>query len=94
MPTVIREWVMIKSLFIIIVVGVSSFFYTDIKSNSAFYSGVLPFVDFIVLVALAIWFVVMFQRQGISQTTNYSSVDSFVAGDYNGCDGGDGGDGC
>jgi len=83
---------MIKSLLIIIAVGATSFFYTDIKSTSTLYSAILPFVDFIVLVVLALWFIALFHKQGINQTTSSNNVDS---NSFSGFDGGDGGDdGC
>ena len=82
---------MFKSIFIIIAVGAASFFYTDIESTSTLYSAILPFVDFIALVAMATWFVVLLHRQGINQAICSNSIDS---NGFNGFDGGEGGDGC
>ena len=81
---------MIKSLFIIIALGVPSFIYTDIQSSSAFYSIMLPLIVFSTLVSLAFWFVTLFHKLGVNQTTSSSSGDSSGFGGFDG-GGGDGG---
>ena len=73
---------MIKSFILITATGVSSFTYTDIESSGAFHSIVLPIVDVMSLIAIAIWFVMMFHKKGVSQT-----IDS-GGGDGGGFDGG------
>lgn len=78
---------MIKSLVIIVVIGVTSFIYTDMQSPSVFYSGVFPFIVFFSLIALGVWFVMLFHKLGIKQTSNSSS------GGFWGGDGGGGSDG-
>lgn len=79
---------MIKSLLIIISLGVPSFIYTDIQSSSVFDSIMLPLIVFIALVSLAFWFVVLFHKLGINQTVDSSS------GGSSGFDGGGGDGGC
>lgn len=81
---------MIKSLLIIIALGVPSFMYTDIQSSSAFYSIILPLTVFVTLVSLAFWFVALFHKLGIDQTAGSSSGDSSGFGGFDG-GGGDGG---
>lgn len=51
-------------------------------------SAILPFVDFIALIVLAFWFVALFHKQGINQTTSSNKVDS---NSFSGFDGGEGG---
>lgn len=84
---------MFKSIFIIIAVGAISFYYTDLNSTSKFYSSILPLVDFIAMVALAIWFVVLFYLQGVNQTTGSGNLDTNAFVGFGGYDGGEGG-GC
>ncbi len=74
-----------KSILLIIIIGTTSFIYTDIESENILFSVLLPLIDFISLVAVAIWFVIFFHRQGISQT-----FDSNGGGDSGGFDGGGG----
>jgi len=84
---------MFKSILIIITIGAVSFLYTDIESSSTIYSAILPLVDFVDLFALAIWFVVLFNRHGISHTTRSSDFNSTALNNFNGFDGGEGGKG-
>ena len=81
---------MTKSIIIILAVGITSFFYTDIKSTSMLYSAILPFMDFLALVALALCFVVYFHKHGINKISSSSNFDSTI---FSGFDGGEGGDG-
>ncbi|MES9831725.1 MAG: hypothetical protein ABW157_02225 [Candidatus Thiodiazotropha sp. LLP2] len=83
---------MIKSLIIIFVVGSISFYYTNIESSSAFVSVVLPIVDFFAMVALGLWFITLFHKIGINQTSN--SSDGGSTGFFGGGDGGGDGGGC
>jgi len=75
---------MIKSLILICSAAVSSFIYTDIKGENLFFSLFLPLIFIISLIALAIWFVVLFHKNGIDQAG--SSGDS--GGGSGGYDGG------
>jgi len=75
---------MTKSIILIVVIGVMSFKYTDFNSSNIFFSIILPIVDFFSLVSMALWFVILFHRRGISQTV------SSGGGDTGGIDGGGG----
>ena len=75
-----------KNILLITIIGTTSFIYTDIESQNILFSVILPLLVFLSLVAIAIWFVMFFHRQGISQT-----FDS-TGGDSGGFDGG--GDDC
>ncbi|MCP3665099.1 MAG: hypothetical protein GY696_21810 [Gammaproteobacteria bacterium] len=79
---------MIKSILFIIALGAASFTYTDIHSSSIFYSIILPLFVFISLVALGLWFVVLFYRIGINQTSSTSGGDGVGIGGFDGGDGG------
>ena len=79
---------MIKSIILICIIGVTSFIYTDLESSNAFFSMFLPFVDFISLVALALWFVALFYKNGITQTTEPQNDGS--GGGFDSFDGGGG----
>lgn len=78
---------MIKAIILICTIGVTSFIYTDLESSNAFFSMVLPFFDFVALVSLALWFVMLFHKKGITQTSDSSAGDS---GGFGGFDGGGG----
>lgn len=80
-PIVPRD--MIKSVPVIVLIGATSFICTDIQSPSVFCSVVLRAIDFLALVALGLWFVLLFYRQGVKQT----------AGGFGGFDAGGGNDG-
>lgn len=79
---------MIKSIILICIIGATSFTYTDLESESAFFSMFLPFIDFLSLVAIALWFVALFHKKGITQTTESHKGDS--GGGFGGFDGGGG----
>ena len=79
---------MIKSLILISIVGATSFTYTDLESDSAFFSIFLPFVDFCSLVALALWFVTLFHKKGITQSTGPYNGESGTGVDIGDSDGG------
>jgi hypothetical protein len=83
---------MIKSLLIIVLIGGSAFVYTDIDSPSAIYSGVVPLMVLLALVALAVWFVLFIYRLSTTQT---ATSDGGAAGGFGDFDRGGGGDaGC
>ena len=82
---------MIRSLLIIVLIGGTSFVYTDIDSSSVFYSGVLPLLVLLALVAAALWFVLLFHRLGVTQTTHSRGGEPGGFGDFDGGGGGDGG---
>lgn len=75
---------MIKTILLIITIGVTSFIYTDIESSNAFFSMVLPFIDFVALVSLALWFVMLFHKKGITQTSGSDGGDSSGIGGFDG----------
>lgn len=82
---------MIKSLITIISIGIASFTYTNIESNSVFLSIALPISFFISLVALAVWFVMLFHKNDIPQITDSRGSDPGGLGDFDGGSGSDGG---
>ena len=67
---------MIKSIILICIIGTTSFIYTDLKNPNTFFSMFLPFIDFISLVALALWFVTLFHKKGITQSTGPHTGDT------------------
>ena len=74
---------MIKALGIILMVGGLSIYNSDIGSESAFVSILLPIASVISLIALALWIVVLFHKRGISQSTKpggASGMDFFDDG--------------
>ena len=87
-PIVPRD--MIKSVRVIVLIGATSFICTDIQSPSVFCSVVLRAIDFLALVALGLWFVLLFYGQVVKQTASPSGGD---AGGFGGFDGGGGNDG-
>ena len=60
---------MIIKLICILLAGFLSLKFTDLQSESVFFSWVLPVCFFISLIALAIWAVSFFYQKGISQNT-------------------------
>lgn len=78
---------MIKGFILICAIGFTSFIYTDIESSNSFFRIVLPLINFLVLVSLAIWFVLLFHKMGVSQTTDSRGDGS---GGFGGFDGGGG----
>lgn len=79
---------MIKSIVVILITGVTSFIYTDLDNENTFFSLFLPFVVFLSLVALALWFVALFHKLRIPQTAESHNYDS--AGEFGGFEGGGG----
>lgn len=82
---------MFRTLAAIVVVGAIAFSYTDLESDSVFASTILPFIVFVALLALALWFVTFFHQRGIKQTADPS--DASGGAGITGCDGGGGSDG-
>lgn len=76
---------MTKSLILIILIGVVSFVFTDLRSPSVLYSILLPVLDLLASIFLAIWFVVLFYKLDIKQTASSGSGD---VGGFGGFDGG------
>lgn len=77
---------MSKSLFLIIVFGVTSFIFTDIHSLSLFYSAVLPLFTFIALLFFVVWFVTflrLFKSYQItySDISNSKKIDGYDGGE-------------
>ena len=60
---------LLLSFLIIVITAFISFFFTDLESDSVFFSLVLPFVDFIILIVAALWLVFLFHKFGINQTS-------------------------
>ena len=73
---------MLLKLIVLVAVGAVSFYFTDIESKSFFVSRVLLIFDFIVLTAVGLWFVFLFQKLGINQITGPS--DSYDGTDTHG----------
>ncbi|MEE8398698.1 MAG: hypothetical protein V3S89_06815 [Desulfobacterales bacterium] len=69
-------------LLILVGVGAVSFYFTDIGSTSFFISRVLLIVDFVVLMAVGIWFALLFHDLGIDQVSrkgeSITSLDFFI----------------
>ena len=59
-----------------LIVGAVSFYFTDVESESALYSVMLPVIDVIALTSLAVWFVALFHKLGIKQTYTSTSDGS------------------
>ncbi len=78
---------MIKSLLLIVASAGVSLHYSDLESESAFYSVLLPVVAVISLISLTLWCVLLFHRRGINQKAPRRM------GDVNFLDGPGGGDG-
>jgi len=76
---------MIKSLILILATGITSLIYTDLSDSNILFSVILPIVDFFCFVSLGVWFVILFHKNGITQTSS-SSGDS--GGGFNDFDGG------
>jgi hypothetical protein len=84
----------LKSLIIIVTTGAVSFAFTDVKSDSAFLSLMLPVVVLLSAIALAIWVVLLVHRSGIDQHVDGRNGDihaPIAPDDFLGP--GDGGDG-
>jgi len=77
---------MIKSLVIIITIGITAFFHTDLEAESLMYSRILPVIVLFSLFSLGFWFVALFHKHGINQSTDSNGSDS---GGLGGFDGGD-----
>ena len=83
---------MIKGLILILLVGLPALHFTELGSDSAFRSVVLPVICLFSVIALALWFVTLFHRLNVAQTSNSSNgggVGGVGGGDFGG--GGDGG---
>lgn len=78
-----------KSLLVILLVGFSSAWFTDLSSESVFLSVFLPLIDALALLALVIWIVLFLHARSAGLRTPYdgSGGGSFLDGS-----GGDGGD--
>lgn len=83
---------MFKAFLTIVATGVLSFVFTDIHSESAFFSVVLPLAVLFSAMALAVWFVLLFHKHGINQYAGGRAIDDGapVAPDDFGGIGGDG----
>ena len=79
-----------RALLVIIGVAVASFHYTDLESDSAFHSVLLPLVFVASLIALAVWLVMRMNPTGGS---GGGGGGYFGGGGGSGDCGGGGGDG-
>jgi len=73
---------MIKSLIFILIIGLTAFSYTDLAANSMLNSLILPIVILLSLFALGFWFVALFHKYGINQTSNSNGTDSSGVGGF------------
>ena len=78
---------MVKSLIAILSAAGASLHYSNLESQSAFYSVLLPLVAAVSLIALTLWCVLKFHQRGISQRAQRR------VGDINFIDGPGGSDG-
>ena len=86
---------MLKSLIVILLVGVLSYAFTDIDSQSLLLSVVLPIVVLMSIISAAIWLVLLFRMIGLDDRRGIQKVENnapITPGDIGGM--GDGGDGC
>lgn len=81
---------MFKALIVIVVSGAASFYFTDLGSEAAFYAIVLPIIDALILMALALWLVLFFHQQGIDEKTVSGAFPEKTDGGNHGCGGADG----
>lgn len=72
--------------------GSAAFYHSDLESEAAFDSIVLPILVTLSLMALALWFVALFHNSGMKQTYS-SNSDTGGGSGFGGDAGGDGGDG-
>ena len=59
---------MIRSLLLILGVGVPALWFTELGHDSAIYGVLLPLVSFASLIALGFWLVAFFHRAGVPQS--------------------------
>ncbi len=81
---------MFKTLIAIVLTGTLSFYFTDLRSEAALYAIVLPIVDALALIALAVWVVIFFHQQGIDEKTVSGAFPEKTDGGNHGCGGADG----
>lgn len=79
----------IKTPLILLACTAASFYWTDLESDSAVYSMLLPLLDFVLVCSLALWLVA---RGGMQGVTNSRDSGGFFGGFFD-SGGGDGG-GC
>ena len=77
-----------KSLLVILLVGFSSAWFTDLSSESVFLSVFLPLIDALALLALVVWIVLFLQARGANLHRPYDSSGGDSPFDGSG-DGGD-----
>lgn len=75
---------MIRTLVFIVVVAGTSFHYTDLQHGNVVTGVLLPIVNLVSLISLALWFVMRFHHLGISQTTTRDDGGFFGDGDGGG----------
>ncbi len=75
----------IKSLVILVLLLSASFYWTDIESENAFFSVLLPLLDVLLLCALGMWFVL---HEGGRRMDGSGTGGGFFdgGGDGGGCD--------
>ncbi len=77
-----------KSLLVILLVGFSSAWFTDLSSESVFLSVFLPLIDALALLALVVWIVLFLHTRGAKLHRPYDSSGGGSPFDGSG-DGGD-----
>jgi len=77
-------------LIFILTVGGLAIYFSDLESESALHSIVLPIVVTLALITLALWLVALFHKLGVKQTYSSSSDGSGpgIGGDIGGGEGG------
>ena len=79
---------MFRSLIVILLIGGTSFYHTDISSDAMLNGVLLPLVDFFSAVALVLWIVLFLHKRGIRQAFGTGDAGSGFGGDIGGGDGG------
>lgn len=85
---------MFKAFIIIVFVGVASYAFTDLGSDSAFLSIILPVWVLVSLVSFAIWPVLLIHKTGLDKEQGIQKIENnapITPNDYGGFGGDDGG---
>jgi len=77
---------MIIGFLVILFVGYFSWINTDLGGDSVLYSVILPFVDFLSLLFLALWVVILLHKLGVNQKDSSFVGSESGFGDINGGD--------
>jgi hypothetical protein len=85
---------MFKALFFIVATAAAAYTFTDLESDSAFLSIVLPVVFVLSLIAFALWVALFINRNGLDKQEGIQKVENNAPvspDDMGGFGGGDGG---